>query len=428
MHKIIENSERILLINPPIEDFTAYNLWAAPLGLLRVIGTLRDFGKNVKYLDLLDGDVGDLGAEKPKYKSDGRHSYWRREIPKPLELSFVKRKFHRFGASDETILNRLREIEKPDVILITTGMTYWYKTVIRTADILREFFKDVPIFVGGVSANLIPEKFEQNGFIVQKGKFSKEVSYHSFYKELLDLSFFPANLIEGCPLKCSYCASPIFYKKVAFQSLVDQVETIKLWHEATGKKDISFYDDALLLKKGRILNNFLKELSALDLSYHVPNGLHLKEIDQPLSDVLFNSNFPQLRFGFETIKEGYDNKSSIAGLKRAAAILHKSGFTPDRIGVYLLAGMPGQTVKDVIQTIKIVVESGARPYLSEFSPVPGTSLYNEHIKDSCLDFQNEPLYQNNTLSSYRSKEFNVDIITNLRKQLSEIYRKQDIKV
>ena len=68
-----------------------------------------------------------------------------------------------------------------------------------------------------------------------------------------------------------------------------------------------------------------------------------------------------------------------------------------------------------------MAELGLRPYLSEFSPVPGTSLYFEHIAESRLDFVNEPLYQNNTLSSFRSPVFTPDVMKKLRDRLNKIY-------
>jgi hypothetical protein len=50
---------RILLVNPPIYDFSAYDFWLKPYGLLRVVGFLReqaDF-QLFDYLDRLDPRV-----------------------------------------------------------------------------------------------------------------------------------------------------------------------------------------------------------------------------------------------------------------------------------------------------------------------------------------------------------------------------------
>ncbi len=57
----------ILLVNPPIYDFTAYDLWAKPLGLLYVGGLLKRSGVQIDYVDA-------LGHNPPR-----RNEQWRGE-------------------------------------------------------------------------------------------------------------------------------------------------------------------------------------------------------------------------------------------------------------------------------------------------------------------------------------------------------------
>lgn len=58
---------RILLVNPPIYDFSAYDFWLKPYGLLRVAGFLRDQADFYlfDYLDRLDPRV-----PPDRYRSD----------------------------------------------------------------------------------------------------------------------------------------------------------------------------------------------------------------------------------------------------------------------------------------------------------------------------------------------------------------------
>ncbi|MGD2036453.1 MAG: B12-binding domain-containing radical SAM protein, partial [Desulfobacterales bacterium] len=44
----------ILLVNPWIHDFAAYDFWAKPLGLLYLAALLRSHGLSVSYIDCLD--------------------------------------------------------------------------------------------------------------------------------------------------------------------------------------------------------------------------------------------------------------------------------------------------------------------------------------------------------------------------------------
>jgi len=44
----------ILLVNPWIHDFAAYDFWAKPMGLLSIASILRSHGFGVYYIDCLD--------------------------------------------------------------------------------------------------------------------------------------------------------------------------------------------------------------------------------------------------------------------------------------------------------------------------------------------------------------------------------------
>ncbi len=60
---------RILLVNPPIYDFSAYDFWLKPYGMLRVAGFLRgqaDFAL-FDFLDRLDPRVPP-GHERALYR------------------------------------------------------------------------------------------------------------------------------------------------------------------------------------------------------------------------------------------------------------------------------------------------------------------------------------------------------------------------
>ena len=44
----------LILINPWIYDFAAYDLWSKPLGLLYIAGYLRECGYTIHLVDCLD--------------------------------------------------------------------------------------------------------------------------------------------------------------------------------------------------------------------------------------------------------------------------------------------------------------------------------------------------------------------------------------
>jgi hypothetical protein len=48
------NKPKILLVNPPIYDFDAYDFWIKPLGLLKIARILKGKGIPFLFFDFLD--------------------------------------------------------------------------------------------------------------------------------------------------------------------------------------------------------------------------------------------------------------------------------------------------------------------------------------------------------------------------------------
>jgi hypothetical protein len=62
-----------------------------------------------------------------------------------------------------------------------------------------------------------------------------------------------------------------------------------------------------------------------------------------------------------------------------------------------MAGLPGQRVAEVEESIAFVRETGAKPVLVEYSPIPGTPLFEKAKEMSPFDIENEPLFHNNSI-------------------------------
>src|SRR5512136_643139 len=104
-----------LLINPPIFDFTAYDFWLRPYGMLRVAGQMQRACR-LSYFNFLISEKRDAW---------GRGRFPGAEIPKPKPLSDIPRKFHRFGRPRSEFREFLGT-HSFDAVLIQTSMTYWY--------------------------------------------------------------------------------------------------------------------------------------------------------------------------------------------------------------------------------------------------------------------------------------------------------------
>jgi len=160
----------ILLINPWITDFAAYNFWIKPLGLLCIAGLLRRNGFRITLIDCLDH------LAKTKRYGDGK--FLKTKIEKPLPLKSIPRNFSRYGIPGEILLKRFSMLEeKPDLIGIASGMTYWYPGVFKAIEIAKKVFSNVPIILGGIYATLCSEHARKHSGadVVLNGRGESEV-------------------------------------------------------------------------------------------------------------------------------------------------------------------------------------------------------------------------------------------------------------
>jgi radical SAM superfamily enzyme YgiQ (UPF0313 family) len=465
------SSPHILLVNPWITDFAAYNLWIKPLGLLSIAGLLRQHGFRITLVDCLD-----FPTKKSLY-GDGK--FFRTIIEKPKLFSFVPRNYSQYGIPEPVLMDRLISIGKPDLIGITSGMTYWYPGLFKVIRILKQFFKDVPIVLGGNYATLCYDharRYSGADLVIQKcdefkalrliseltrskigsnplneidqppnlnfdslqfhdpqslpvrqagaiRNFVASLPYPAFdlYSQL---DYVCIRTSVGCPLRCTYCASPILHGGFKRRDPVDVADEIEYWVARYNVRNVAFYDDALLVESSSHMLPILEELIRRDVQpyFHTPNGLHVREMDREIANLLFRSQFRTIRLGFETSNEIEQHKTGgkvdNPAFRKSVSNLRKAGFSQNEIGVYVMAGLPRQEFDCVEETVAFVRQIGARPFLVEYSPIPGTPLFEEAKRVSRFDLENEPLYHNNSILPCQWEGFTTEDFRKLKQNLS----------
>ena len=457
------SSPHILLVNPWITDFAAYNLWIKPLGLLSIAGLLRQHGFRITLVDCLD-----FPTKKSRY-GDGK--FFRTIIEKPKLFSSVPRNYSQYGIPEPILMDRLISIDKPDLIGITSGMTYWYPGLFKVIRILKQFFKDVPIVLGGIYATLCydhAKRYSGADFVFQGsdelaalrlisrlaiGKMDQSSTMKArlssglksgpsefrnpkstIRNSLASLPYPAFDLYSqldyvcirtsvGCPLRCTYCASPILHGEFKRRDPVDVADEIEYWVARYNVRNVAFYDDALLVESSSHMLPILEELIRRDVRpyFHTPNGLHVREVDREIADLLFRSQFRTIRLGFETSNEIEQHetggKVDNPVFRKAVSNLRKAGFSQHEIGVYVMAGLPRQEFRSVEETVAFVRQIGARPFLVEYSPIPGTPLFEEAKRVSRFDIENEPLYHNNSILPCQWEGFTPEDLRKLKRDV-----------
>lgn len=438
----ISDRSALLLVNPWIHDFAAYDFWARPLGLLTLAGLFRDHGFRVRYLDCLDR-FHPRGSRTDPGSRNGRGPLHKSAIPVPDVLRGVPRRFRRYGIEPDWFDADLRAEPRPDLILVTSVMTYWYPGVRETIGHLRRAFPDAPILLGGIYATLLPEHAAGLGAdrVVPGGDFreilgivGETVGFRPALKidpdrmdtwprPALDLQreipFAPLLTAVGCPFRCAYCASDRLAPRRLRRSPDHVLEEIRYWHERHGVRDFVFYDDALLLDPENHALPLLEGVVRAErpIRFHTPNAVHIREIDDRVAKRLFRSGFHTLRLGLETAafedRSALDRKVTEGEFRRSVDALKRAGFARERVGAYLLAGLPGQRVAAVERSIRVVREAGITPVPAWYTPIPGTPLWPAAVAASRYDLESDPLLTNNALVPCWP-EFSWEVLTRLK--------------
>jgi len=442
------SKKNILLINPWIYDFTAYDFWMKPLGLLYIAALLKKHSNfTLSFIDCLDR-YHPLLTKKLHTKEDGRGPFLKQDVSKPQVLANIPRKFSRYGIPLALFVDELDQAVPPDLVLLTCTMTYWYPGVQAVVEQVRKKFGRVPIILGGVYPSLLPHHaLAQTGVdMICKGPGENKI--FSLINEVLgdgtcpdprietlDRMPFPAFALlrnksslplltsRGCPLRCSFCASFLLSEKFeqrSTDSVVHELEVLCKLYKAT---NIAFYDDALLLNKQKhiipILERFIQK--KLALSFHTPNGLHVGEIDYELALLLKQAGFKSLYLSQETFEETLIKEScpkvSSDELGKALDHLERAGFRREQINVYLMVGLPDQDVSGVREGILNVCSLGAQPRLAYFSPIPGTADWKKIVSKGYLEEKVDPLLHNKIVFPYVWGNITPDEFKSLKKTL-----------
>lgn len=434
------HEKKILLVNPYIHDFSAYDFWIKPLGLLYIAGILKKYGFKIHLIDLLDRKTPFLITnlnlkEKNKIKDRkfGTGKFYSEIIKKPEPFKNIPRNYRRYGMPLNFFKNYLKEMKKPDLILLSSGITYWYPGVFETIEILREFFKDTPIILGGIYASLCYEhaiKSSGADFVVKNEEFEKlfkiienvtgvkigkksfkeifmeKIPDYTLYKNINTCAILTST---GCPFRCVYCASPLLWKKFTRRPAEKVFKEIKEYQKI-GIKDIAFYDDALLFnyKEGfeELLNRIIKE--KINIRFHTPNGIHAREIDENIALKLKRAKFKTIRVGFESVrderlKNEWSSKSSKEIFLKAIKNLRNAGF--EEIGAYVIIGLKNQSIEEIIESYAFLYKNRIKIYPALFSPVPGTPYYKEWIKRKNLK---DPIFTNKSIYPDKPEEISFE--------------------
>ena len=129
--------------------------------------------------------------------------------------------------------------------------------------------------------------------------------------------------------------------------------------------------------------------------------------------------------GYESSSDDFharhDGKIDRDSFETTISRIRKSSFPLEKCAAYVLAGLPGQAAEDAERSVRTASSYGVRCRIAQFSPVPGSALWDESLRFSSLPLEQEPIYHNSTFFSMEWDGFtrkDLERIKSLSRELS----------
>lgn len=433
------HSPLLLLVNPWITDFAAYDFWLKPMGLLHLAAVLRQQGYAVRLVDCMDRAHPAVlqwqGVDQPSNRRWSTGKFLRTPIPKPAAYRDIPRYYARYGMPAEIFDQLCLAGPPPGAILVTSGMTYWYPGVQMTIAALRRLFPKTPILLGGIYATLCPEharKFSGADVVIAG---EAESVIHANIRSVLGLGPSDNSIVDssptlddlpfpafdlypqlqsaavmtsrGCPLRCTFCASNIVSGKYRWRALDGVIAELDWLHRGLGVNEFAFYDDALLTNRDRHFLPLCEKMMQQQIraTFHTPNGLQAKFIDAATAKFMQQTGFKTIRLAYESgsaeRQRDMSKKVSNESFARAVANLSAAGFGPPELDAYVMMALPDQPLEEILWSLAYVHALGVGIRLAAFSPIPGTVEHERAVSRGELAPDADPLLSNNSILPVR---------------------------
>ena len=429
---------RVLLVNPPFYRLLGSHYNANSLGIAYIASTLNNNGHDAwlynadfvnettykKLKGLFEGFV-----DYTTYFKNEEHEIWHEVTNKILEFKPDWIGYTSYTANITTIDIISRKVKKrlPKVKQVVGGVhaTLDHELLNKLSAIdytvRREGEMAMLSLVNGVNPKLISGVISRDGSnLINLGdadvykdidslSFPERDKFWGVSKEdikTIDVSYICS--IRGCPYRCNYCASPQHWKrnKVQYrsaQSVIEEMILLKKNYWDTNKefdysasantqkksdlkiKDNSivyFVDDIFTVKKRRV-KDILRGMIDNKLDMDWKCEARTDHLDEEICELMAKTNCTRVKLGFESgsnamlrfMQKDEDKDQMMKGAK----MLKEAGvpFT-----AYFMAGFPGETDEDLMETIEFAKEVKADYYsLSVVAPYYGTKMYYDLIDD-----------------------------------------------
>ncbi len=425
-------NSRVVLVQPPIEDFYLTKKRTLPYGLASIAASIKKIGFQV---DIIDGlaTPKSKSIKWPKDFSYLKSFYGRKDI----SLFSLFHQYSHFGYSYEHIGKLVRD-KQPFMVGISSLFTAYADQAIKTAEVIKKFHPNCTIVMGGHHPTIFADRVLENDSvdIVLRGEGEKTmaslcmalknadpidqipgIAYKSHTVTVLkepswisDLKFLPLPAFElinhkfyqrkkrgsaivvssrGCPMRCSYCSvsASSSYAEYRRRPVDDVIQEIQGQLQLRDIGFIDFEDENLCLNKKWFLSLFSKLTPMLkhkNIELRAMNGLYPVALDDDIVAVLKTSGFKTLNLSLGSTCEHQLKRFKRPDVRSAFenALCLAQKYDLECVS-YLIAASPDQTAKSSLNDLLYLAAKRTLVGLSIFYPAPGSHDY-QHCHDQNL--------------------------------------------
>jgi radical SAM superfamily enzyme YgiQ (UPF0313 family) len=401
---------KLVLIQPPIEDFYDTDVRLQPIGLAYLAGAV------LQHLPEFEVEILDF-----------HHGWGRRTLPLPKELSYLRQyyphpdespfstfhQYYRFGASDVEMARVLEE-ENPDVVGISSLFTPYYREALAVARLAKEHTR-ATVVMGGSHVSADPESVLREpavDFVVtgegemplvellralvagapaprwfNKGASSEPIDelpiphLCSLRPESYRLRGRPMVFLvtsRSCPHRCSFCSVHatfgLRYRRISIPRVLEEM---KLRYRE-GYRVFDFEDDNLTYYQDEmkeLCREIQREFSEGDVELVAMNGISYLSLDAELLQLMKKAGFTRLNLALvssdTSVLETTKRPHTVSKYLEVVEEAHRLGF---EITSYQILGLPFESRSSMVQTLvfaaRLPLLLGASPfYLTPGSPI-----------------------------------------------------------
>lgn len=393
---------KLLLIQPPIQDFYDTDIRLQPLGLCMLKAAVRKFLPHIQVI-----------------VRDYHQGYGRKTIPLPDELSYLRRYFkyadtspfstffhyYHFGAPLKEIAEDVL-VEKPDLVGISSLFSPYHREALACAREIK-LRLDVPILMGGSHVSAAPLSvltdpsvdfiirgegerpfveflkaweaglplesvpnlgFKRNGEPVLNAPaenfplddlpiadFSDQ-SPDRYVFERKPLCFITTS--RGCPHQCTFCSVHLTFGEKFRTRSPDHVLSEIRQRYAEGYRVFDFEDDNLSFCREdleTLLNALIDEFSGKDIRLVAMNGISYLSLDRRILELMKKAGFRNLNISLVSA-----SADVLARLRRPHTlnkyldVVNQAYALEFDMVSYQILGIPHETLEEMINTMALM--------------------------------------------------------------------------